>query len=166
MGGSIYPEVSREPLQRARANGVPLILELIAIFLDGNPNATFVPDSQDSLGPLLEKICAREVVRQQLQLSADVQLQILEELFRDYPDDISEDTLRMYVELYAPDITPDALARFESHALLSQGKPLKPRFEVLKVYFVTRWLAYSLTQQTITEGDRSRVARFLADNSA
>jgi len=165
IGGSIYPDVSREPVQASRANGVPLILELIAIYVDGNPNATFVPDSQDSLGPLLESMCAREIVRQQLPVSADVQMQIFEELFRDYPEEISEDVLHMYVEIYAADISPDALARFESHALLSQGKPLKPRFELLKVYFVTRWLAYSLSQSSINDIDRSKVASFLAESS-
>jgi hypothetical protein len=55
-----------EPLQADRASGVPLLLELVALYVEDNPDASFAPPSQDPWGPLLQAMCEREQVRQQL----------------------------------------------------------------------------------------------------
>ena len=86
VGERIYEsDVSRKELQADRASGVPLLLELVALYVDGNPSATFAPASRDPLGPLLERVCERENVRQQLNISSARQMQIFEELFRRLP---------------------------------------------------------------------------------
>jgi hypothetical protein len=120
------------------------LLELIALYVDGNPNATFAPTTSDPIGPLLEAVCERENERQKLGISVAKQMMIFEELFRDFQDDISRTDLSLYVELYAPEATGGALERFESHAFFSPGNDVRARFETLKVYFVARWLANRL----------------------
>jgi NACHT domain len=160
VGERIYEnEVGRKELQAERASGVPLLLELVALYVDGNPSATFAPASRDPLGPLLERMCERENVRQQLNISAESQMQIFEELFRDSSDDISRSDLAFYVQYTEPDVTKDILLRFESHAFFSPGNDVRARFESLKVYFIARWLANRLenaiekasTESSITE---------------
>jgi hypothetical protein len=142
-----------EPLQADRASGVPLLLELVALYVEGNPTATFAPESQDPWGPLLQAMCKREQVRQQLPISVEKQMSIFEDLFRDYPSDITREALEVYVTSQVPEITPDALARFESHAFFSPGQHVQARFETLRVYFVARWLATKLEQATFTASD-------------
>lgn len=149
--------VNRSESQSERLSGVPLLLELVALYVEGNPDATFAPTTQDPLGPLLVGVCERENVRQQLQIGADKQMRIFEELFRDYSDDILRTDLAMYVQEFAPGTTQDALARFESHAFFSPGQDVRPRFESLRVYFVARWLANRL-EQAIQEPDAVKQA--------
>ena len=145
IGSNLYVgHLEKEPLQADRASGVPLLLELIAIYVDGNPKATFAPASKDPIGPLLEAVCERENERQKLSISAEKQMAIFEELFRDFPEDIPRTDLALYIELHASGLDAGALERFESHAFFSPGKDVCPRFETLRVYFVARWLATRL----------------------
>lgn len=127
-----------------RAKGIPLLLELIALYCDQNDQATFAPGDKDPMGHLLLAFCERENVRQKLNIESSVQMEIFEELFKDFPGDIKRDDLRLYVEDKVPTIQADALARFESHAFLAPGEHLRPRFEALRVYFIARWLANRL----------------------
>jgi hypothetical protein len=137
---------AREATHAERASGVPLLLELIAIYVDGNADATFNPTSKDPIGPLLEAVCRRENERQKLGIPADKQMLIFEELFRDFQDDITRSDLAVYVEFNVSDVSKGALDRFESHAFFSPGikDNVCARFETLKVYFVARWLANRL----------------------
>ena len=147
IGTRLYEGALELPEKQAeRASGIPLMLELIALYVDGNPNATFSPETHDPLGPLLESVCERENVRQKLDICSEKQMLIFERLFRDYPDDIPRDELALYVEELVPDVLPDTIRRFESHAFFSTtlDKSLVPRFETLKVYFLARWLAQQL----------------------
>ena len=147
IGSRLYEgAVNRPTMQADRASGVPLMLELIALYVDGNPSATFVPESRDPLGPLLESVCERENERQKLDISAQKQMLIFENLFRDYPDEIPREYLVLYVEDAVTGVTQDILGRFESHAFLTIGSigNVAPRFETLRVYFVARWLANQL----------------------
>ena len=147
VGSRLYQEALDQPEQQAdRASGVPLMLELIALYVDGNPKATFFPETHDPLGPLLESVCERENVRQQLDISSQQQMSVFETLFRDYQNDIPRDELGLYVEVLVPGVSPDAIDRFESHAFFSptQGNFVAPRFETLRVYFLARWLAAQL----------------------
>lgn len=163
IGNTLYEaNFEREPLQAERASGVPLLLELIAIYVEGNPHATFAPTSKDPIGPLLEAVCERENERQKLAISADKQMMIFEELFRDFHDDIQRTDLALYVEYNVPGIDPGALDRFESHAFFSPGKDVCPRFETLRVYFVARWLSNRLEN---VESDET-IAQILERNSA
>jgi hypothetical protein len=164
--GRFYEKgVPAEPLQADRPSGVPLLLELVALYVEGNPNATFAPRSQDPWGPLLEAMCEREQVRQQLPISVEKQMSTFEELFRDFPNDISREALEVYVTAEAPEITSDALDRFESHAFFSPGQVVQPRFETLRVYFVARWLATKLEQASFSSGDAA-ISEILERNAS
>ena len=163
IGGSIYPGAPREDEQVLRSSAVPLFLELIAVYVEGNPNATFSPDTADPLGPLLTAVCEREEFRQELSVSAEVQMAIFEDLFRDFSDDIPAEWLDTYIEDHVPGITKDAVARFHSHAFLTTGKDFRPRFEILTVYFVARWLAGRLLNAVTAE--ESQVTEILARQS-
>ena len=163
IGTQLYEStIERKPFQAERASGVPLLLELIAMYVDGNPNATFAPATNDPIGPLLEAVCERENERQKLAISADKQMTIFEELFRDFQDDISRTDLALYVQFNVPEVTSGALERFESHAFFSPGKDVCARFETLKVYFVARWLANRLES---AESDEM-IPQILERNSA
>ena len=166
VGERLYEaDIKRRSLQGDRASGVPLLLELIALYVDGNPTATFAPATKDPIGPLLEAICERENVRQQLNISAVRQMNIFEELFRDYSDDVSRADLALYVEDLVPEVTKDVLARFESHAFFSPGRDVKARFESLQVYFVARWLANRLEEAIAESGSEKRIAEVLEENA-
>lgn len=155
VGGKLYEsEIQTEPLQKDRASGIPLLLELVALYVDGNPDATFAPASHDPLGHLLQAVCERENVRQQLNISSSKQMKFFEELFRDYAGDIKRNDIKLYLEYIEPSVTSDTIERFESHAFFSLGEDLRPkseillrpRFETLRVYFIARWLANSLAE--------------------
>jgi hypothetical protein len=166
VGERVYEgALARKSMQADRASGVPLFLELVALNVDGNSQATFAPQSKDPLGPLLESMCERENVRQQLKISAEKQMRIFEDLFRDMPDDISRSDLAVYVELAVPEVTMDALARFESHAFFSPGQDVRARFESLKVYFVARWLANRLEDAISESTSDKSLAELLERNS-
>jgi hypothetical protein len=164
LGRFYEKSLPQEPLHADRASGVPLLLELVALYVEGNPDATFAPTSEDPFGPLLEAMCEREQVRQQLPIAVEKQMFIFEDLFRDFPADITRDELEIYVTSHVPEITPDALARFESHAFFSPGHHVRARFETLRVYFVARWLATKLEQASFTASD-SEVSKILELNS-
>lgn len=147
IGTRLYEGVIAQPAMQAdRASGIPLMLELIALYVDGNPGATFAPKTQDALGPLLEAVCERENVRQKLDIPMQTQMLVFENLFRDYADDIPREELSLYVEEFVSGISEDRVQRFESHAFLSTTvrDTVIPRFETLRVYFVARWLANQL----------------------
>jgi hypothetical protein len=93
LGRFYEKSLPEEPLQADRASGVPLLLELVALYVEGNPDATFAPASQDPFGPLLEAMCEREQVRQELPITVEKQMSIFEDLFRDFPADITRDEL-------------------------------------------------------------------------
>jgi hypothetical protein len=142
-----------------------LLLELVALYVGGNPSATFAPTSRDPLGPLLVAVCERENARQQLKISSEKQMMIFEELFRDFPDDIARADLAFYVQYTVPDVTKDAIARFESHAFFSPGRDIRARFETLKVYFVARWLANRLEASITEPTSEPLIAELLERNS-
>jgi hypothetical protein len=165
IGGRLYqPHVQQQGLQAERASGVPLLLELVALYVDDNPTATFAPASQDPLGHLLEQVCERENERQKLGISAERQMAIFEDLLRDYPADITHADLTDYIAYHVEDVTVDRLARFESHAFFSPGRDVRPRFETLRVYFVARWLANRL--QSAMEGDLDRSLTQILERNA
>jgi len=166
IGERLYEgDINRRSLQADRASGVPLLLELVALYVDGNPSATFSPATRDPFGPLLEAVCERENVRQQLQISSAKQMAIFEELFLNCPDDITKSDLAFYVEYSVPEVTKDALARFEAHAFFSPGRDVRARFETLKVYFVARWLANRLESAITESASESLIADLLNRNA-
>lgn len=168
IGKRLYEgAIDRPEMQRDRADGIPLMLELIALYVEDNTKATPFPLSQDPLGHLLEAICEREDVRQKLDINSQKQMLIFENIFRDYAEEIPKEYLALYVEEFAPEVTQDTISRFESHALLSTVGPagLIPRFETLRVYFVARWLANQL-EGTVEKDISSAATELLSMHAA
>ena len=164
IGTRLYEGAVVRPAMHAdRASGIPLMLELIGLYVDANPQATFAPTTHDPLGPLLEAVCERENVRQKLDIPMLMQMNIFENVFRDYPSDIPREDLALYLEEFVPNISDDRMRRFESHAFLSSVSKdaMIPRFETLRVYFVARWLAHQLEDAQTKDLDR-QVTKLLA----
>jgi hypothetical protein len=101
-----------------------------------------------------------------LDIGAPKQMAIFEGLFRDYSDDIPRSDLAMYVEDTVPNVTKDALARFESHAFFSPGRDVRARFESLKIYFVARWLANRLEAAVSGSPPEGRIVELLEKNAS
>ena len=167
IGSRLYEGVVERPeMQADRESGIPLMLELIALYVDENPEATFAPSTHDPLGPLLEAVCERENVRQQLDIPAQDQMLIFENVFRDYQGDVPREDLAVYVKEFAKQVTPDKIDRFESHAFFATNAQnmMVPRFETLRVYFLARWLADQL-EGAVSEEIDPAATRLLAQNA-
>jgi len=135
--------VDTEILNEDRLGGTPFMLALIAHAIEGGEKVE--PYGHDPIEPLLLGVCKREIRRQDLNLSPEEQIGILEEIFRAY-EEIPEEVLD---ELLHVSGVEDAgvRSRFANHFLLQRaGTNLGSRFEVLKVYFVARFLAKGLQQ--------------------
>ena len=164
IGKTLYAGAVARPEKEAdRASGIPHMLELIALYVDGNPDAHFAPQSQDPLGPLLELICERENVRQKLGIDSKKQMSIFENVFRDYADEIPREEISLYVDELVPGVSNDVVERFESHAFLATSSTdvVVPRFETLRVYFIARWLSNEL-EMAVTKGISSDVTKVLS----
>ncbi|MBA7670087.1 hypothetical protein ES703_78230 [subsurface metagenome] len=162
----LYDSIKREDIHEARPSGVPFVLSLIANYVENNTDAEVNPYRGDPLEHLLEDICKRENKRQSLDIEPGIQLTLFEELFREFQDDISFEDLKFYLEVVCDAADPDVLLRFTNHVFLSRiGKEVfVPRYEVLRVYFVARFLAKGL-QSLSKKSQRREIARILAEQS-
>lgn len=150
VSGAIYAVDARqhgntEDLNEDRISGTPFILSLIAHFVDGGSGEDLSPYEADPLEPLILGICRRENIRQDLNISPERQVAIFEEVFRASDTEIAIDNLDLILQVYDVD-SPGVRERFQNHFLLQRIRPdaLGARYEVLKVYFVARFLAKGL----------------------
>jgi hypothetical protein len=166
IGGAIYEDVSSEDKNEERPSGVPFVLDLVARFVHNNPDADVNPYKADPLEGFLIDICRRENARQSLNIEAERQLALFEELFRAYPSGATLDDLRDYLGVVCNVVDPKVIHRFTSHVLLAPlGKDrFSPRYEVLSVYFVARFLAKNLSALD-AKTERRKIAQILAENS-
>jgi len=158
--------VAHEDLNEDRPSGVPFILDLIARYVHDNPDADTNPYQADPFASLLEDICRRENKRQSLGIDPQTQLTFFEELFREYPESVSLEDLRLFLDVICSVTNPSVVTRFTNHVFLV---PLLkdffgPRYEVLRVYFLARFLALGLADVQ-SKSNRSKIARLLAANS-
>lgn len=164
--GSIYDSVTIEGQNEDRPSGVPFVLDLIAQYVHGNHDINLNPYSGDHLEQLLIDICRRENNRQDLNIDAKSQLLLFEELFREFPANFTLDDLKLYLECLCNVTDPGVIQRFSVHSLLSRvdQNHFGPKYEVLRVYFIARFLAHGLTL-LYEKSDRSKISKILAANS-
>lgn len=169
ISGKIYETVKGETLNSDKPSGVPFILDMIASYVADNPDpGTVNPYVTDPLSPLLEAICRRENVRQNLGIPYERQLTFFEEIFRDSNDTITQETVDLYLQVICEAQDAGVIQRFSNHFLLRRLGPglFEPRYEVLKVYFIARFLANGLlTLESSPKGQRRRIAETLAKNA-
>lgn len=164
--GAMYDEIDVEIENEDRPSGVPFILDLIASYVDGNDDVNLNPYAGDQLESLLLDLCRRENVRQTLNIDPHKQFVFFEELFREYNDIISYDDIKLYLEYVCNISDPSVIQRFTSHSLLTRIEKdiFAPKYEVLRVYFVARFLANSLAEYG-KKTERKHIAKLLSENS-
>lgn len=166
IGGDIYDGISSEGHNEERFSGVPFILDLIARYVHENADETINPYMSDPFETFLADVCRRESRRQTLDIDPTLQFSVFEELFREYQDSFSIEDLKFYLEVICNVTEPAVIARFTNHVFLTRIKKDEygPRYEVLRVYFVARFLANGLSKI----GERSqwqKIAKILSANS-
>lgn len=165
VGGGIYTESLREPQNEDRPSGVPFLLDMIAHFVEDNPGAEINPYKADPLAPLLEAMCKREDTRHSLDISPAKQMLLFEELFREHNQEITLDDIRLYLEVICEVTDPVVVNSFTSHSFIVRTAPdrFAPRYEVLRIYFIARFLANGLRQMR-GQTDRQKIATILAES--
>ncbi len=166
ISGGIYDDIAVEGRQEERLSGVPFILDLIARHVYNNPEKEINPYIGDPLEGLLRDVCRRENLRQSLNIDPGTQLILFEELFREFQTSLSFDDLKFYLECICGVTDHGVVQRFTNHVFLTRLEKdvYAPRYEVLRVYFVARFLAQSL-ESLERKSNRQTIARLLAANS-
>jgi hypothetical protein len=92
---------------------------------------------------------------------------LFEELFREFNEAITYDNLGLYLSMICDVHDERVLNSISNHFFLVKKDldRFAPRHEVLKVYFVARFLAKSLIEVTTIKSDRKKVAEILAKHS-
>ena len=168
IGGAIYKNSQVEADTNDRPSGVPFILDLIARYIEDNADAQVVnPYEADPLANLLEGICRRENLRQRLNIDPYKQLELFEELFREYEEKISLSDLELFADVFCNIRDRETISRLANHVFFVNAGPsmLAARYEVLRVYFVARFLSKGLTTVSSIES-RTKIAALLAAQSA
>ena len=173
ISGGLYVTVETEGLNENKLSGVPFILDLIAQYVQDNSDVDTNPYEGDHLAKLLKDICKRENKRQSLDISPSEQLILFEELFRDFQKNISIENLKLYLEIICDVSSVDVIQRFTNHVFLVRTGPetYSPRYEVLRVYFVARFIANGLVELfkkgvTSDKSKRKDIIEKLAENSS
>ncbi|MGH8593127.1 MAG: NACHT domain-containing protein [Gammaproteobacteria bacterium] len=165
ISGGIYESIPKEDANENRPSGVPFILDLIAQYVHGNPDVEPNPYVVDPFRGLLEDVCKRENRRQTLGIVPSVQFDVFEELFREHPGTFGVEELKLYLECVAGVTDSSVVQRFTNHVFLGRIGPdtFGPKYEVLRVYFIARFLALGLAAVS-GKTNRSAIARLLAAN--
>jgi hypothetical protein len=146
ISGKLYDGLEIEDGNAERFSGIPFILEMIATAVENAPEAQINPYDADPLAPLVEAVCKRENIRQNLDVSFQKQIELFEELFLDFPDEISFGILEEYGQVICGVHEQNKLVSLTNHFFLvkkEEGKYV-PRHELLRVYFIARFLSHKL----------------------
>lgn len=149
-----------------KISGTPFILSLIAYACeqeDLNPS-TANPYEGDHLDSIVRAICERENRRQQLGIPTQKQIELFEELFHIFENEITKDDLTQYASLVCG-CSPAPVGLYSHFFLLKvrEGTHVA-KYDVLKSYFVARYLAYGLSGVREDTGRRD-IAAILAQSS-
>lgn len=166
ISGGIYEALDVEDTNEDRPSGVPFILDLVARYVHDNPNVNVNPYQADPFGGLLADVCRRENHRHSLDIDPRVQMELFEELFREYPDTVTLAELRFYLECICNVSDDKKISSFTNHVFLQRVAKdvFAPRYEVLRVYFIARFLAEGLAESA-GRAPRAKIAKLLALNS-
>jgi NACHT domain len=151
-----------DELNSDRLNGTPFVLSLIAQFLQYEDNLN--PYGFDPLEPILLGIFKRENIRQELNINPEIQLQIFEEIARLPGTYYKINDIDMILTIYGVDDI-DVKQRFIHHFLFNNRDEdyLSIRYEILKIYFIARFLASGLINYSNKTPQRE-VANVLAES--
>jgi hypothetical protein len=156
------------PQYRERIIGVPLIVMLAAECADveaDNPTIAKYGDllkTEDPLEGILRILFERECERRQINLSADSQLRLFEDLAFDFGGTFTREELHFYAAaLERRDTGPEEKA-LESHAVISSvGNQFTLRFEFLADYLAGR----SLVRRLFENPSNLEVVRYLSQQA-
>ena len=174
ISGGIYGGLNRGDQNTDRLSGVPFMLDLIARYVEGNPDPNLNPYETDPFARFLKNVCRREELRQNLGINPDKQFELFEELFRAYPESVSFADLSEYLGIVCEVSDLEVAKRFTGHVFLTalpgdkdDGRPhYGPHYEVIRVYFLARFLALSLLKTTGgANPNRAAIVELLAKNS-
>ncbi len=176
ISGGIYGELNHGDRNADRLSGVPFILDLIARYVEGNSDPNLNPYEADPFARFLKNVCRREDLRQNLGINFDKQFELFEELFRAHSDGVSFADLRDYLGVVCGVMDREVVKRFTGHVFLTvlparkddEDQPYYgPHYEVIRVYFLARFLALSLVKTTTgVNPNRAAIVELLAKNSA
>lgn len=166
IGGSLYAGIPKEERNSDRMSGTPFVLDLIGQAVEGAPDDIMNPYAPDPLEELINAICKREDQRQTLGIDAAKQVALFEELFREQPDIITRVQLDEYVEIICEATDLGVKQRFCNHFFLTRltDDTFKARYEILRVYFIARFLSRTLLS-TQRRSPRREIAKILAESA-
>ncbi len=166
IGGKKYTDISTEEFNAARLSGNPFVLHMIADIVRGSQKHEFNPYAADPFYSLIKDVCIRENERQKLNISPEKQLELFEELFREYNDEIDINNLRTYAQIICDVKDERVIQSLSNHFFLTRlGKDkFAPKHEVLKVYFIAKYLAEGLRK--LKSVHRREIAKVLSQSSA
>ncbi|MGA2557986.1 MAG: NACHT domain-containing protein [Verrucomicrobiota bacterium] len=149
IGGALYPSLSREAQNADRLSGTPFVLDLVSQAVEMEDSIEFNPYPPDPLNSILTSICRRENKRQTLDIEPEKQMSTFEELFREVEGAISPQILGEYVQVICNTSDPGVLLRFQNHFFLRRDSKdsLLPRYDVLRTYFIARFLSKGLVEK-------------------
>jgi hypothetical protein len=165
-------EIATNPIDKEkggnadRISGTPFILSLIAYACEQEDLdlSTANPYEGDHLDAIVRAICERENRRQKLGIPTDKQIELFEELFHIFENEISKEDLTFYASLVCG-CTPAPLGLYSHFFLLKVRDGVHvAKYDVLKSYFVARYLAYGLSGVREDTG-RRELAAILAQSS-
>lgn len=146
IGGALYPSVPREDQNADRLSGTPFVLDLVSQAVEAEDSVAFNPYPSDPLDSILTSICRRENKRQTLDIDPSKQMNAFEELFREVEGAITPAQLSEYVQVICDVNDFGVLGRFQNHFFLRRDLKnfLLPRYDVLRTYFIARFLSKGL----------------------
>ena len=166
VGGRLFGNTEREGENAERLSGTPLILHLIAVALESG--VTINPYAADPLNGILLGVCKREIKRQKLLIDENKQMEIFEELFISDTHLIRDESIELCLRVYAEkeiDEDDTQIDRFRHHFFFIREKNgnCVPRYEMLRTYFISRFLAQGLL--SAASGARKDFVGHLAKNA-
>ena len=178
IGGKLFRNTETEDVNAERLSGNPLVLNLISVALEGEDDIKIDPIHSDSSNPykadplngILLGVCNREIGRQKLLINEFIQMEIFEELFRNDTHIIQKESIKMYLEIFGEmtdeNVLSQQLSQFQNHFFFDHdgNGACIPRFEVLRTYFISRFLARGLLIYG-QSSHRRECIEFLAKNA-
>ena len=174
ISGRVYPNIpTKGQGNRDKLSGVPFILDIIARSVKGRaeskegntPIAKLIYEGVDPFAYILEFTFNRENERQKIDITPKDQFTVFEELFFAYPDGVSFGDLEYYLAEYCD--AYGVAEGFSNHPLLKlksgySGKKLyESRYEVIKIYFLARFLSSRLDDTS----RQKEIVSFLSEHS-
>ena len=156
ISGKVYPKISTKGQEnKDKLSGVPFILDIIARSVKGCAESKegntqidkLIYEGIDPFAYILEFTFNRENERQKINIDPKDQFTVFEELFFAHPNGVSFGDLEYYLAEHCD--AYGVAEGFSNHPLLKlkpgySGKLYESRYEVIKIYFLARFLSSRL----------------------